>query len=177
MSTKAFYHPRDLEVDLADLPIDIYNELITFHGRIFREVPVITCRKNGDPMYLYRHPTGRYYLRHFAGDGNHGSHSVVTMSIEHQRQAEYTERAAARAGIKAQMEVSTGTTPSGRQSTRLDVAVWGAQNVGFEIQRSQLSLAHAMDRASRSFENGWPTVWVTDQEQDPAWVPAVCRTS
>jgi hypothetical protein len=174
MTTKAFYHPRGIVVDLGeDLPTAIYNELVTFHGKIRRDEPVVTCLKTNDPMYLYRHPTGRYYLRHFAGEGDHGSHSLTTMSVEHRRQAEYTERAADTAGIKARLEVSTGTTPSGRQSTRLDVGVWGARNVGFEIQRSQLSLAQAMDRASRSYENGWPTVWITDAERDPAWADRV----
>jgi hypothetical protein len=173
MTTRAFYHPRDSFVDLAELSDSIYNELITFHGKIRRDEPVITCLKNNEPMFVYRHPSGRYYLRHFAGEGDHGSHSISRMSVEHRRQAEYTERAADSAGIKARLEVSTGTTPSGRQSTRLDVGTWGDLNVGFEIQRSQISLAQAMDRASRSFENGWPTVWVTDQEHDPAWADRV----
>lgn len=175
MSTKAFYHPRGIEIDLGDsLPADIYDELVQLQGKIHRDDAVITCLANNQSMMVYRHETGRYYLRHFAGEGDHGSHSISRMSTEHRRQAEYTERAAISAGVSAKLEVSTGTTPSGRRSTRLDVGTWTPDaRVGFEIQRSQLSLASATSRASRSYENGWPTVWVTDQERDPAWADRV----
>jgi hypothetical protein len=85
------------------------------------------------------------------------------MSDEHRRQAEYTARAAADHGLDAELEKPTGA------GTRVDVAVIGDSQVGFEIQRSTLSRAKAKSHAVKSFNAGWPTAWIHDTERDPDW--------
>jgi hypothetical protein len=163
VSTLAYYHPRGLPFNFADMPLDLYNEAATWRGRIKRgDAPVFTCLQTGEPMYVCRNDVGRYFMRHFPGSG-HGGHAMSTMSDEHRRQAEYTRRAAAENSLDSQLEVSTGN------GTRLDVAVYGDTNTGFEIQRSMLSRAKAKSRALQSFEAGWPTAWISDSETDPDW--------
>lgn len=170
MSTRAFYHHRGIEVDLAgELPLWLYNEIAAFHGYKDRDNPVLTCIGNKQPMYVWRHESGRYFVRHFPG-GNPDSHhhgELRTISDEHRRQAEYARRAADRHGFTAQLEVSTGN------HTRLDVGVFGEVNVGFEIQRSELTAPQAVRRATNSFAAGWPTAWVTDRQRDPQWADKV----
>jgi hypothetical protein len=172
VTTKAFYHPRGIMVDLADLPRDLYDEIASLHGRIDPPPadPVLTCLGNHEPMYVWRHESGRYFVKHYA-HGNPDGHihrALGTMSPEHRRQAEYSQRAAAAYGFDARLEVPTGN------GTRLDVGVFAASNnVGFEIQRSQLTIPQAKLRTSRSFEAGFPTAWVTDREHDPAWADRV----
>jgi hypothetical protein len=166
MSTRAFYHPLNIEIDLADLPRETYNEIVSLHGQIDPPPapPVLTCLINGEPMYVYRRESGRYFARHYPhGNPDGHSHPIATMSDEHRRQAEYSRRAAAQHGLDATLEHSTGN------GTRLDVAVFGDINTGFEIQRSQLSRAQAKTRAAKSFAAGWPTAWITDRERDPDW--------
>jgi hypothetical protein len=170
MSTRAHYHLRGIDIDLADLPSGLYAEIVSLHGRIEPPPakPVLTCLGNLEPMYVYRHETGRYFARHYPG-GNpdqHG-HRIVTMSDEHRRQAEYAQRAASEHGFEASLEKSTG------KGTRLDVAVFGENNIGFEIQRSALSRAKAKSRAAKSFTAGFATAWVTDRERDPDWADHV----
>jgi hypothetical protein len=172
MSTTAHYHPRGIDIDLGGenpLPRELYLEIVSWRGHIDRSSPpVLTCLGNHTPMYVYRHPHGRYYARHFPGDNPDGhSHVIATMSDEHRRQAEYGQRAAVDHGLDAMLERSTGN------KTRLDLAVVGADSVGFEIQRSQLSRAKAKSRAKLSFDAGWPTAWITDRENDPDWVEQV----
>lgn len=85
------------------------------------------------------------------------------MSDEHKREAEYHARAAERAGHAADLEVVT------TGNTRVDVVVDG--RVGFEIQRSALSKAAAVDRTARSVKAGLGTVaWFTDRSTSPPWV-------
>ena len=85
-----------------------------------------------------------------------------TMSDEHKREAEYHARAAERAGHVADFEVVTAG------HTRVDVVVDG--RVGFEIQRSALSKAAAVDRTTRSVRAGLGTVaWFTDRSTAPPW--------
>lgn len=171
MSTRAFYHPRNIEVDLGGrLPLWLYNEIAAFHGHRDRNNPVLTCLGNKKPMYVWRHESGRYFVRHFPSGNPDGHHhgELRTVSDEHRRQAEYTRRAADRHGFTAQLEVSTGN------HTRLDVGVFGPEsNVGFEIQRSELTAPQAILRATNSFVAGWPTAWVTDRERDPQWADRV----
>ena len=170
MSTLAHYHPREIDIDLADLPTWLYAEIASLHGRIDPPPaePVLTCLGNGTPMYVYRHESGRYFARHYPGGNLNGhSHRIATMSDAHRRQTEYCRRAAESDGLHAVMEMSTG----GR--TRLDLAVTGATDVGFEIQRSGLSRVKAKTRARRSFDAGWPTAWITDRERDPDWADHV----
>lgn len=171
MSTRAHYHPRGIDIDLAEeLPDWLYNELASLRGQIDPPPapPVLTCIGNGAPMYVYRHESGRYFARHYPGDNPDGHrHAIKGMSDEHRRQAEYTRRGAVDHGWDAQLEKSTGN------STRLDVAVFGTINTGFEIQRSQLSRAKAKSRAEKSFNAGWPTAWITDQIRLPDWVDHV----
>jgi hypothetical protein len=84
------------------------------------------------------------------------------MSDEHKREAEYHARAAERAGHVADFEVVTAG------HTRVDVVVDG--RVGFEIQRSALSKAAAVDRTARSVRAGLGTVaWFTDRSTSPPW--------
>jgi hypothetical protein len=105
----------------------------------------------------------RYFAKHYPGTKCGRRHSVHTMSDQHRRQAEYTARAAADHGLDAEVEKPTGA------GTRVDVAVIGDSQVGFEIQRSTLSRANAKSRAVKSFNAGWPTAWVHDTERDPDW--------
>lgn len=164
MSTRAFYHRRDMEVDLADLPTWLYREIASLHGQVKRDDAVLTCIGNGEPMYVWRHHSGRFFARHYAGgNGDKHTHLLAAMSDEHRRQAEYTARAAENHGLDTHLEFSTGN------GTRLDLAVIGKVNTGFEIQRSALSRAHAKRRTAKSFEAGWPTAWVTDADRAPDW--------
>ena len=171
MSTRAFYHPRGIVVDLAArLDLWLYNEIASYHGYKDKTNPVLTCLINNEPMSVWRHESGRYYVRHFP-NGNRDRHShpaLRTMSVEHRVQAEYAARAAQRRGFTAQLEVSTGN------HTRLDVGVRGPHsNVGIEIQRSQLTAPQAIRRARNSYQAGWATAWVSDQERPPAWANRV----
>lgn len=170
MTTKAFYHQLGIEVDFADLPLWLYKELASLHGQMDRDKAILTCLGNGEPMYVYRHQSGRYFARHYP-DGSGESHShgyFVTMSDEHRRQAEYSRRAAEVNGFTAQLEVSTGG------NTRVDVGVYSELgNVGLEIQRSALTIPQAKSRAAKSFGAGWATAWVSDRELDPAWMDRV----
>lgn len=172
MTTRAYYHPRDLVVDLADLTREMYDEIASLHGKIDPPPadPVLTCLGNNEPMYVWRHESGRYFVRHFP-NGNadgHAHRAIATMSDEHLRQAEYSQRAAAREGFDARLEVSTGN------HTRVDVGIFsGLGNIGLEIQRSQLSTPKAKSRATRSFMAGWSTAWISDSENDPAWLDYV----
>ena len=163
MSTFAYYHPREMQFDLANMPTALYAEVVSLHGHIRRGEPVFTCLDTGDEMYVCRSDRGRFFMRHYPGAG-HGGHPMSTMSDEHRRQADYTRRAAAAHGLDAVLEKSTGNR------TRLDVAVFGHANTGFEIQRSQLSRAKAKQRALDSFTAGWLTAWVSDSETDPGWL-------
>lgn len=171
MTTRAFYHARNIEIDLANLPPSLYSEIVALHGQSDPLHPVLTCLGNGQPMLVWRHQKGRYFVRHFP-NGSRDGHSHpeaigVGMSDEHRRQADYTLRAASEHGFDARLEVSTGN------GTRLDVGVYGQANVGFEIQRSALSLAQAKARATKSFRAGWPTAWITDVVPDPGWADRV----
>lgn len=170
MSTRAFYHPRGIEVDLADLPHWLYDEIASLHEQIARsDPPVLTCLSNHTSMYVYRHHSGRYFARHFPNENPGGhSHRIATMSDGHKRQAEYVERAASDHGLNATLELSTGN------GTRIDVAVQGAiTNTGFEVQRSSLSRKAAKTRTAKSFDAGWTCAWVSDRPDDPDWVDHV----
>lgn len=167
MSTNAHYHPRQIDIDLSELPSWLYTEIVSLHGHIDPPPapPVLTCRGNGQPMYIWRHQSRRYFARHYpGGNSDNHSHFINTMSIEHHRQAEYVARAASKNGLEAVLEMLTGG------GTRIDVGVTGENQIGFEIQRSQLSRAHAKSRCTKSFNAGWPTAWVHDQEKEPDWV-------
>lgn len=171
MSTRVYYHPCGATIDLGDdLPRWLYDEIVSLHGHIEPPPadPVLTCLGNQQPMYIYRHESGRYFARHYAhGNVDGHTHPIVTMSDGHRRQAEYSQRAATDYGLAATLEKSTGN------GTRLDLAIFGDINVGFEIQRSPLSRKAAKTRATKSFDAGWPTAWVTDQERAPDWVDHV----
>lgn len=170
MSTLAHYHPREIDIDLADLPRWLYSEIASLHGQIAAPPapPVLTCLGNNEPMYVWRNNYGRYFARHYpGGNSDNHSHTIATMSDEHRRQAEYGRRAASDRGLDARLEVSTGN------GTRLDLGVFGKANSGFEIQRSSLSRAKAKSRAFKSFNAGWQTAWITDQEDLPNWVDHV----
>lgn len=170
MSTRAYYHPRDLEVDMSDLALSLYQEIASWHGRSdeMKDPPVLTCLGNGEPMYI-RRLNGRFYPTHFpygnADDHTHGR--LVTMSDEHRRQTDYAQRAADDHGLATAREYSTG------RDTRLDLAVTGTGQVGFEIQRSTLSRRRAKTRAAKSFQAGWPTAWITDARRRPDWADHV----
>lgn len=169
MATRAHYHPRNIDIDTGNhtsLPTWLFDEIISLHGQISRQdPPVFTCLDNGKPMYVWQHENGRYFLRHYKNENPNGhSHAVNTMSVEHRRQVDYIIRGATNHGLTATPEKSTGN------HTRLDAAVPGPIDTGFEVQRSQLSRAHAKRRAKLSFDAGWQTAWITDQERDPNWL-------
>jgi len=171
MTTNALYHPRNVEVDLSDLPREIYNEIASLHGQIsYGDEHVLTCLGNLEPLYVWRHESGRYFARHFP-NGNPDAHyhgAISSMSEEHRREADYIVRAGFTFGYDAQLEVSTGN------GTRLDVAIYSEScNIGMEVQRSALSLPKAKSRATKSFNAGWPTAWITDSEKEPAWADSV----
>lgn len=172
MSTCAFYYPRNIEVDLAALPTWLYSEIISLHGHITRPTdtnpPVLTCLGNGEPMYIRRQETGRFFAVHFPGGNPDGHrHGIGRMSVEHENQSEYCLRAATSAGLKAAREVSTGS------GTRLDVAVFGDLPIGLEIQRSTLSRAQAKSRTTKSAKAGFTCAWISDSEVDPQWADHV----
>lgn len=88
------------------------------------------------------------------------------MSDEHKRQAEYHARAIDQGGLTPRSEVTT----AGR--TRVDVVAYGGPTgpVGFEIQRSALTRAAALDRTARSVAGGLAAVaWFTDRDARPVW--------
>lgn len=170
VSTRAYYRPRDICIDLADLPRWLYDEIASLHGQIDPPPapPTLTCLGNGEPMYVYRHGTGRYFARHYPHGNPEGHrHLIATMSDEHRRQSEYSQRAAVDHGFEATLEKSTGN------GTRLDVAVVGAVNIGLEIQRSDLSRTAAKTRTAKSFGAGWTPAWITDRQRDPDWADHV----
>lgn len=169
MSTPVYYHPRGMRVDLSNLPPGLYDEVASLRGQIASDdPPILTCLGNGEPMYVYRHPTGRFFARHFPGGKTDGHrHPIRGMSIEHRNQAEYCQRAAIEAGLQADLEVSTNF------HTRLDVAVYGKVSTGLEIQRSQLTLAAAKSRNTRSVQAGFTCAWISDSEKDPPWTDYV----
>lgn len=87
MSTCAFYYPRNIEVDLAALPTWLYSEIISLHGHITRPTdtnpPVLTCLGNGEPMYIRRQETGRFFAVHFPGGNPDGHrHGIGRMSVQ-----------------------------------------------------------------------------------------------
>jgi hypothetical protein len=61
MSTPAYYHPGRTDIDLSDAPKQLYDEIISWHGRIAppRASPVFTCLGNGKPLYVVHHQSGR----------------------------------------------------------------------------------------------------------------------
>lgn len=170
MTTRAFYHRRNIEIDIADLPTWLYEELASLHGQCDPTDPVLRCLGNKEPMYVWRHQSGRYFVRHYPGGTGekHYHGALATMSDEHRRQAEYSRRAAENSGYSAQLEVSTGG------HTRVDVGVFSESgNIGLEIQRSALTIPQAQSRARKSFTAGWTTAWISDRENDPAWMDRV----
>ncbi len=168
MSTEAYYLPRDMKVDLARMPVWLYNEIASLQGRIEKKNPVLICLTNNEPMLVWKHSSGRFFARHFPG-GGHGGHTVAlgSMTDEHRNKTEYCQIAADRAGLQTMLEHPTGA------GTRLDLAVVGARQAGMEIQRSHISKGAATSRARRSQEAGWPTAWITDTMQDPQWADHV----
>jgi hypothetical protein len=161
-------HADGRRIDLAGaIDPDTYAELE--RTRSPRLHPVLLCggcdggiflqhgRVRKDELFGYHHSAGTctatFVVRKSA------------MSNEHKREAEYHARAAARGGHVADFEVTT------TGNTRVDVVVDG--RVGFEIQRSALSKAAAMDRTARSVQAGLGTVaWFTDRSAasaSPLW--------
>ena len=158
-------HADGRHIDLAaTVDPDTYAELE--NTRSPRHQPVLWCGTCGGGIYL-KHGIVRkdqlFGCHHHAGTC---TETLVirksTMSDEHKREAEYHARAAERAGHVADFEVVTAG------HTRVDVVVDG--RVGFEIQRSAISKAAAIDRTARSVRAGLGTVaWFTDRSTSPAW--------
>jgi hypothetical protein len=129
--------------------------------------PVLRCGGCGGGIYI-RHGTVRrdelFGAHHDAGSCKE---TLIirksALSDGHKWLAEYHAGAAERAGHVADLEVVT------TGNTRVDVVVDG--RVGFEIQRSALSKAAAVDRTARSVKAGLGTVaWFTDRSTSPTWV-------
>ncbi len=167
MTTRAFYVPRGITIDFSeDLDPALHEELISLRGQIHRGDPtILACGTNGLPLFIRRHPAGTYHACHFPGDNPdaHDHGTLRGMGIEHRRQTDYLLRSAESEGLRAIPEFSTGNR------TRLDLAVFGAQQAGLEVQLSELSRAAAKRRARRSLDAGWPTAWITDRPDDPDW--------
>jgi hypothetical protein len=158
-------------VDLAaSVGPAIYAELEKTHSP--RLYPALRCGRCGGGVHLQHGRVRKDELFGYHHDTGSCAATLVvrksTMSDEHKREAEYHARAAERAGHVADFEVVT------TGHTRVDVVVDG--RVGFEIQRSALGRAAAVDRTARSVQAGLGTVaWFTDRSTSPAWtghVPA-----
>ena len=158
-------HSDGRRVDLAgSVDPDTYAELE--RTRSPRLHPVLTCGGCGGGIYLQHGRVRKDEL--FGYHHNAGTCAQVlvvrksAMSDEHKREAEYHARAAERGGHVADFEVVT------TGNTRVDVVVDG--RVGFEIQRSALGKAAAVDRTARSVQAGLATVaWFTDKTTSPSW--------
>jgi hypothetical protein len=158
-------HADGRRIDLAGtVDPNTYAELE--NTRSPQQLPVLRCGGCGRGIYI-KHGIVRkdelFGCHHFAGTC---TETLIirksTMTDEHKREAEYHARAAERTGHVADLEVVT----AGR--TRVDVVVDG--RVGFEIQRSALSKAAAVDRTVRSVRAGLGTVaWFTDRSTSPLW--------
>ena len=176
MSSIAWYYPRNIQIDTTDMDDDFLEEIIgQYEASKDRDNPVFMCLLNKKPMYLRRHQGGRYFPTHFPGDNadNHRHESFASrMSDEHRRQVEYLSRAAQSGGLEATPELSTGA------GTRLDIAIHGGTPIGFEVQRSNLTVQSAKTRAAKSFKAGWPTIWISDttKPQPPEWFTHIPST-
>jgi hypothetical protein len=134
--------------------------------------PALRCGGCRGGIYLQHGRVNKDQLFGYHHDPGSCAETLVirksAMTDEHKREAEYHARAAERAGHVADFEVVTAG------HTRVDVVVDG--RVGFEIQRSALGRAAAVDRTARSVKAGLGTVaWFTDRSTSPAWtghVPA-----
>jgi hypothetical protein len=153
------------QIDLAaTVDPDTYAELENTRSPHHR--PVLRCGGCGGGIYI-KH--GIIRKDELFGYHHHAGTCTETfvirksvMSDEHKREAEYHARAAERAGHVADFEVVTAG------HTRVDVVVDG--RVGFEIQRSALSKAAAVDRTVRSVRAGLGMVaWFTDRSTSPPW--------
>lgn len=158
-------HEDGRRIDLAgSVDPDTYAELERIRSP--RLHPVLRCGGCGGGIYLQH---GRVNKDELFGYHHSAGACTVTfvvrksvMSDEHKREAEYHARAAERNGHVADFEVVT------TGNTRVDVVVDG--HVGFEIQRSALSKAAAMDRTARSVRAGLATVaWFTDKTTSSPW--------
>lgn len=165
MSTRTFYVSRGETVDLASCSPGLYREIASLRGQLARDdPPVLICLGNGEPLFVARSESGRYFARHFPGGNPDGHmHPINPISIEHLHQCEYCHRAADDGGLKSVLEYSTGA------GTRLDLAVFGQCNTGIEVQRSHLSRARAKTRARKSRDAGFMTAWIHDSETTPDW--------
>lgn len=166
MSTRTYYLPRKMHVDFATADPWLYREMASLKGHFDRENSPFICEGNGAPMYV-RKVNNRYYFAHYPNESSATCVHPTGMSDEHRRQADYVARAAEDHGLRSELEHATGN------HTRLDLAVFGMSNAGFEIQRSELSRARAKARAVKSFNAGWPTAWVTDAPRRPDWADQV----
>jgi hypothetical protein len=153
------------EIDLAAaVDPDIYAELE--NTRSPRRQPVLSCGACGGGIYIKHGIVRRDELFGYHHHAGICTETLIirksTMGDEHKREAEYHAQAAERAGHVADFEVVTAG------HTRVDVVVDG--RVGFEIQRSALSKAAAVDRTARSVRAGLGTVaWFTDRSTSPPW--------
>ena len=158
-------HADGRHIDLAaTVDPDTYAELENTRSPHYQ--PVLRCGGCRGPIYI-RHGSTRkdeLFGTHFTA-GNCAETLIIrkaTLSDEHKRQAEYHALAAQRAGHAADLEVTT------TGHTRVDVVV--DDRIGFEVQRSALSKAAAVDRTARSVAAGLVTVaWFTDRTTSPQW--------
>lgn len=171
MSTTAYCVPLEREIDTANLSDEEWEFISSTDTSQYSQArPLATClvpEGNNGPMYRTQR-NGQFYLAHYPGGNteNH-DHNTTPMTAEHKNQTEYIRRAAQSAGLKTQGELSTG------KNTRLDLAVYGEHNTGFEVQWSSLSNGMVQSRATRSFDAGWPTAWITTGQPSPSWTKLV----
>lgn len=112
--------------------------------------------------------TGTYFASHYPGDGGFGDHEIRPRgeSEAHKYQKEYYARAAERSGYRVAMEVATG------KNTILDVAIYGRQNIGLEMQISRITGPKVLDRFCKSLSAGFPSVWYAGA-RNPKWLHRV----
>jgi hypothetical protein len=129
-------------------------DLYENHPRRKTRMP-FACIKHGSAMTLRRLHTGRLILAHYPGEG----HCQIAISrepegLQHRNYKRYLHRAAQAAGFTVTEEYSTGNR------TRLDVAVAAPNPFGLEVQFSPITTREAKARTTRSFNAGWPPLWL-----------------
>jgi hypothetical protein len=165
MKSVIIIHADGRHIDLAGtVDPDTYAELENTRSPHHR--PVLRCGGCNGGVYLQHGRVRKDELFGYHHNAGTCTETLVVrksvMSDEHKREAEYHARAAERAGHVADFEVVTAG------HTRVDVVIDG--RVGFEIQRSALGKAAAVDRTARSVRAGLGMVaWFTDRSTSPPW--------
>lgn len=154
-------------VDLSTLTPSDMARIAELHGNIERGDGVLECKESGGGEMYLRKQGDRYYAVHFPGAQCTGDHTMTPETDEHKRQKDYWCRAADSAGYEAIPEYKT------TGGTRVDVLVKGPVLVGAEVQHSNLKLAAAHNRTTKTARAGIVPLWTSDSARQPAWLHKV----